>query len=266
MSSTEPGEDHPDASRTGAQAVERAIALLRCFDGNPGTISLTELAGRTRLRTSTAHRIVRALVRGELLEQDPMTERYRLGRAFAILGQAALRGFAFDAARPDLEQLAEMTGESASLGLRDAADVIVVLHADCDQPLRFGQPPGTRLRIHASAMGKAILAFADADLRTTVAGLESLPKYTASTITKRTQLTGELQKIRELGYSINLEERYAGVSGVAAPVLDGQGRARAAIGIRGPAVRLDARRIREVAPHVMATASRIASYLPLERL
>ncbi len=257
---------HVDAHKTGAQAVERAVAILRCFDGNSGTISLTELATSTQLRTSTAHRIVRALVRGELLEQDPLTERYRLGRAVAILGQAALRGLGLDAVRPDLERLVEASGESASLAVRDGTEVVVVLHVDCNQSLRFAQPTGTRLDVHASAMGKALLAFAGADLKAIVADLGTLHRYTKATITRRTALVDELIRARDQGYAVNLEERYLGVSGVAAPVLDSRGVARAAIGIRGPAVRLDPKRVKGLAPLVIDTAQRAAAYLPLDRL
>jgi IclR family acetate operon transcriptional repressor len=254
-----------EGARSGAQAVERAVALLRCFDGNAATISLTELAQRTGLRVSTAHRIVRALVRGDLLDQDPMTERYRLGRAFAILGQAAMAGFGFHAARPELVRLAEATGEAASLGLRDGVDVVVALTAPSSQPLRFDQPAGTRLDLHASAMGKVLLAFADPDLKATVATLGPLVRYTDATITRRATLLRELRAIRDRGFAPNLEERYVGVSGLAAPVLDADGQARAAVGIRGPAARLDAPRMEVLAPQVIATARLVATLLPLDR-
>jgi IclR family acetate operon transcriptional repressor len=255
-----------EGARSGAQAVERAVALLRCFDGVSETISLTELAHRTGLRVSTAHRIVRALVRGDLLDQDPATERYRLGRAFAVLGQAAMQGFGFHAVRPELMQLTEATGESASLGVRDGDDVLVALSAPSSQPLRFDQPTGTRLRVHASAMGKALLAFASPDVKATVAALGALPRYTDTTITRRAALVEELLAVREQGFAPNLEERYVGVCGVAAPVLDDSGQARAAVGIRGPAARLDAARISELGPKVTATARLVATLLPLDRL
>jgi IclR family acetate operon transcriptional repressor len=254
-----------EAARSGAQAVERAIALLRCFDGVSGTISLTDLAKQTGLRVSTAHRIVRALLRGDLLDQDPQTERYRLGRAFAILGQAAMHGYGLDAVRPELEQLAAVTEESAGLGFRDGGDVVIAVSAQSNQPLRFDQPAGSRLRLHASAMGKALLAFAGPDVKDTVAALESLPRYTTATVTRRAALVDELAAVREQGFALNLEERYVGVSGVAAPIIDERGRARAAVGIRGPAVRLDARRIRELAPKVKAAARSVAPLLPLDR-
>jgi DNA-binding IclR family transcriptional regulator len=266
MGPSDPVDDSHEAGPTGAQAVDRAVALLRCFDGTPGSISLTELAKRTGLRVSTAHRIIRALVRGELLAQDPLTERYQLGRAVAVLGQAAARGLGLGAVQDDLEALVARTGESASLGVRDGAELVVMVNVESDQPLRFGQPPGTRVPIHASAMGKAILAFADADLRTTIGGLESLPRFTSATITRRPALVDELEHIRREGYAMNLEERYDGVAGVAAPILDERGRSRGAIGIRGPAVRLDVRRIRELAPVVLATAQRVAGYVSLDRL
>ncbi len=255
-----------DANRTGAQAVDRALALLTCFADGSDSVTLTQLAGRTGLRLSTAHRLLRALVRGGLVEQDPMTERYRLGRMTAILGQQAMVSFGFATARADLLLLAEQTGESAGLGLREGGDVVMVLHAESEQPLRFDEPVGTRIRLHASAMGKAILAFSGLDAKATVAALDDLPRYTAHTLTRRAALTAELQRVQEHGFAVNREERYPGVCGVAAPVLDARGRARAAVGIRGPAVRFDAREEARLGALVVATADVVAGHLPLDRL
>jgi IclR family acetate operon transcriptional repressor len=143
--------------------------------------------------------------------------------------------------------------------------VVVALTAPSSQPLRFDQPAGTRLDLHASAMGKVLLAFADPDVKATVASLGALARYTEATITRRATLLRELRAIQEHGFAPNLEERYVGVSGLAAPVLDGEGRARAAVGIRGPAARLDAARMEALAPQVIATARLVATLLPLDR-
>jgi len=260
-------DDSPaDAGRTGTQAVDRALALLACFAGGSEALGLTQLAGLTGLRVSTAHRLLRALVRGGLLEQDPATERYRLGRLTALLGQQAMVSFGFAAAQADLVRLTADTGESSGLGLRDGSDAVMVLHAESDLPLRFDEPVGTRIRMHASAMGKALLAFEGPDVAGAVASLEALPRYTPHTVTRRAQLVAELQQVQVLGYAVNREERYAGVCGVAAPVLDAHGRARAAVGIRGPAVRFTDQTMPGLGARVMAAARAIAGHLPLDRL
>ena len=178
----------PHEARTGAQAVERAIAIVSCFDSDVPDLGLGEIATRTGLRVSTAHRIVRALVRGGLLAQDPRTERYHLGPRLAVLGQSAMARYGLDLVRPQLEDLARVTGEAASLGVRDGDDVVVVLRAESTQPLRFDRPHGARVPLHASAMGKALLAFAGPEPKATVADLGDLTRFTSHTLVRRTDL------------------------------------------------------------------------------
>ena len=72
--------------RTGAQSVERALAVLRCFEGAAGDLGVSEIAARTGLSVSTAHRLTRALCAGGLLAQDSRTERYQLGPLLVVLG------------------------------------------------------------------------------------------------------------------------------------------------------------------------------------
>jgi IclR family acetate operon transcriptional repressor len=257
---TEAEETHE--ARTGAQAVERAIAIVSCFDSDVPDLGLSEIATRTGLRVSTAHRIVRALVRGGLLAQDPRTERYHLGRRLAVLGQSAMARYGLDLVRPQLEELAHATGEAASLGVRDGDDVVVVLRAESTQPLRFDRPHGARVPLHASAMGKALLAFAGPEPESTVADLGELTRFTPHTLVRRTDLVADLVATRSRGYSINREERHDGVCGVGAPVLDAGGTARASVAIQGPSHRFDERRLSELGERVIAAAEAIAVALP----
>ena len=75
--------------RSGAQAVERALGVLRCVEADENGVGITELAQRTNLTVSTTHRLARALTDAGLLLQDPRTERYQLGPALVILGRKA---------------------------------------------------------------------------------------------------------------------------------------------------------------------------------
>ena len=235
-------QEDPDGQRTGsrsgAQAVERAVAILQVFDG-PSDLGVSEIAALVGLRVPTAHRIVRALVAGGLLGQDETTDRYHLGVTTAVLGQLALDRLGLSAAVPDLEKLAESTGEAVNLGVRVASDVMVVLHVPSSQPLRFEQRPGTRIPLHVSAMGKALLAFGGLEA---MEG-EKLERFTARSITSHTKLDRELQEVRREGYALNDEERNLGVRAVAVPMLDANGSAVAAVAIQGPTVRITDRRV-----------------------
>jgi DNA-binding IclR family transcriptional regulator len=261
-----PAHDTGERSRSGAQAVERAMAILRCFDEGEDDLGISEVAARTGLRVSTAHRIVRALVRGGLMDQDRRTDRYRLGPALVVLGQRAADQLGLEAARPVLEQLAQRTGESASLGTRHGDEIVVVLVASSPQRLRFDHEQGGRIGLHASAMGKAVLAHATRDVATAVPDAMALTRYTERTLADRTVLLDELARTRERGYAVNDQERFDGVVGIAVPLLGRDGLARAAVGVQGPTSRLTADVVPAVAAAVREAAAHLAALPVIERL
>jgi DNA-binding IclR family transcriptional regulator len=248
------------ASRTGSQAVERALAILRCFETGPGDLGVSEIGARVGLSVSTAHRLTRALTAGGLLTQDPRTERYQLGPALVVLGRKAEEQLGYASALPALESLAGDTGESVTLGIRSAADVLVVLHVASPQPLRFAQEPGTRVPVHASAMGKALLAFAE-DPSREVKALGPLVGETDRTITDPSALADELDLIRDRGWAINDEERNVGVRAVAVPVLDRAGVAVAAVAVQGPTIRLPDDRVAALGARIAQANATIAPVL-----
>src|SRR4051794_15811221 len=235
---SEAPDDGVERTRSGAQAVERAMAILRCFDDGDDDLGISEIAARTGLRVSTAHRIVRALCGDGFMDQDRRTDRYRLGRTLVLLGQQAASQLGLEAARPTLERLAEATGESASLGTRQGDEIVVVLVASSAQRLRFDHEQGGRIGLHASAMGKAVLAHATRDVARAVPDGMGLPRYTDHTVIDRDELVAELAAVREQGYAVNDQGRFAGVIGVAAPLVGRDGVARAAVGVQGPTSRL----------------------------
>ncbi len=256
---SEPGAP---TGRTGSQAVERALAVLSLFsEVDPAGMSLTEVSAAADLRPSTAHRLLRALVRSGYLRQDVDSERYRLGAMAAVLGRAADAALGLDLGQPLVESLARSSGESSSLGVRDGGDVLIVLASESPQPLRFEREAGARVPLHASAIGKALLAFDGRDAAGAVRALGGLERFTERTISDAGALMSELTAIRSSGVSVNLEERYVGVAAIAAPVLDPRGVARAAVGVQLPSARLDAEREAELAGLVLAAATELGELL-----
>jgi IclR family acetate operon transcriptional repressor len=245
------------APRTGTQAVERALAVLRVLEDGPPTMSLTDLARRTKLSPSTTHRLLRALCDAGLLRQNTDNDHYGLGARLVVLGERAAAGLGLAAARQVLDRLARMSGESVNLGLRDGDEVLVLMCIASTQRLRFDQEAGSRIPVHASAMGKVLLAF-DPRPDDVLRSLPRLARLTGSTITSRTALRDELDDVHGRGWAVNDQERDPGVRTVAAPVLDRDGSARAAIAVQGPAVRITDDRIAELVPLVRAAADEIA--------
>ena len=252
--------DEPSTpTRPGAQAVERALSVLRALEESEEPLGITQLAQRTELTVSTAHRLARALADNGLLTQDAVTERYQLGPALVVLGEKAADRLGYDRALPALRELSETTGESINLGIRAGNDVHVVLRVPSPQPLRFDQPAGTAIPLHLSAMGKCLLAHAG-DIEAQIDGLGQLARVTDRSITEREQLKDELQRVREHGWAINDEERNPGVRAIAVPVLH-QRTAIAAIAVQGPTVRITEDRLPELAEHLRQTALAVAPTL-----
>lgn len=247
----------------GTQTIARALAVLRVLrtaeSADGAGLGLGDVARAVDLRQSTTHRILSALCAHGYVSQDARRDRYRLGQEAFLLGSAAASSMGLDGVGSVIDQLVAETEESVNLVLLDGDVGVVAVRSESPLPLRFTQPPGSRLPLHATSSGKAILAFT-ASPEATVDGLGELPRLTGRTITSRQALLDELTAVRARGFAINREERYPGVCGVAAPVLD-QGVATGALSIQGPEVRLPLDRLHEIGELAVATAERISSLL-----
>ena len=249
------------AARPGSQAIERALSVLGCFmDGQP-EVGVTEIARRLGLSVSTAHRIVRALVGAGYLAQNPKTDRYYLGRSAVLLGQVAQRAVGFEQVLPVLEEVSGRTGESVNFGVLDGDAAVIEIRIESRHPLRFEQTVGTRVELHCSALGKALLAF-NPDPDALLGRLPRLDRHTQHTLTTRAQLERELAATRERGYSLDEQETQLGVRCIGSPVVDASGFAQSAIAVQIPTVRMPREKLPELAPLVLDAAGRIGRLLP----
>jgi DNA-binding IclR family transcriptional regulator len=240
--------------RSGTQAIDRALGLLRVFETAESDLGITALATATGLSVSTTHRLVKALVAAGLVAQDLGTERYHLGPSLVSLGRRAEARLGFERWNAVLAALAKSTGESASLGVRVGAHVLIAAHVPSAQALRFDAGVGSRVPIHASAMGKMLLAMGD-DANAEVAALGELEPFTDRTLTDPDALVDDLREIRGRGWSLNDGERHAGVRAVAVPVPDTPGLPPSAVAVQGPALRLTDDRLASVVDELRAAVA-----------
>lgn len=217
------------------QSIERAAAILHLLAANSGQLSLTELASSLDLAKGTAHGILRTLQDVGFVEQDNTTARYRLGPALLRLGTSyldvnELRSRAINWA----DALASHTGETVRIGTLLHGQVLIVHHVfrpdDSPQTLDVG----TLMPAHASALGKALLAYAPAQIRQ----LGTLERFTPRTITNRRALNTALTDVRSVGWAVEVEERVPGWASVAAPIRGQGGLVVGSIAVFGPADRL----------------------------
>jgi IclR family acetate operon transcriptional repressor len=245
----------PDGSQ-----VRDALAILRGFDQGLAEVSVPEIALRTGLDPSTVSDSVATLLDEGFLARAT-DGRYRLGSVLVILGRRIEEATGLGEAEDLLKQLTVRTGESSSLAVRSGRDVVVLVLAPSPQRLRVEHGVGSRLPAHASAMGKALLAFGYDDPEAAANELGELEQFTNHTIADTAALAAELRAVRSTGYATNREERYDGVVGVAAPVIvPGRG-AVAAVGVQGPAARLRDPDDRSLTRLVERTAQSVARCL-----
>ncbi len=204
-------------------------------------MSLRQVATAVGLKPTTAHSLLRSLRAEALVEQDPGSGQYRLGIGVLHLAGSYLDGHGFiTVLEPVLQQLHAETAETVQLG---------VLHGDRHHTVRVLLSPQPVVaaparidapRLHCTALGKVLLAFAPPELRQRLLdGIEArgMPAFSPTTITSRPALEAELERVRMQGIASNYEEGRPGVIGQAAPIFDYSGTVVAAIGLAYPALR-----------------------------
>lgn len=219
---------------TGTQAVDRATSLLIAILNSPEPPLLSQLARELGLPKSTTSRILGALERQGLIRRD-RNSAYLGGEVLLKYASAQNQDSALiNRMRPVLETLAEKTSESINLAVPGSDDLKLIDQVDGKHLLGATNWIGRNVPYHASALGKVLLAFGAASLP---AG--NLQSKTARTITSRTQLNSELEKVRKAGFAIIDNELENGLVAVAAPVFNHDGKVVAAISISGPDARIN---------------------------
>ena len=246
---------------SGTQAVLRAISLLKLFTDSQPEWGLTDLSEAAKLNKTTTYRLLTALESEELIKRDANSDVYRLGPFAITLGGRALRANDLRAlCQPELKKLAALAKETASLELLIGKDIFILDEATTDRVISGGQDIGSRWPAHATSTGKAMLAaLPEEQLAELLVG--GLTAVTPHTITNAAIFRQELAKIRTRGYAIADEELEIGLVAVAAPVLNYDKDAVAAISLAAPKVRLDTDRIAYLGQHVQAAAQRISVQL-----
>lgn len=193
----------------------KVLAILEAFEKSRGALSLTEIAEATGLPLSTAHRLVTELTDWGLLFRGAQG-RYQLGIRLWELAQSAWRPLR-ETARPFIQDLFSLTGETAHLAVRDGNEVLYVDRVYGSKRVPRASRVGGRLPMHATAVGKAILAFEEGWVRSAYLDRQ-LEQRTAHTHVNPRLLAEELTQIREQGYATTLEEVRLGSCSIAVPV------------------------------------------------
>lgn len=240
--------------------------MLTCFTPEHPVRGIADMADALDLGRSTTHRYATTLVTLGYLEQGP-SRKYRLSSRVSDFGLSLLDSMVVRRlAREHLRELRAQTGRTVSLAILDDDEVSYI---DRWQGARRGQYAvdlgvglGSRLPVHSSAAGKALLASLPDSEQRELLGRLRLSRRTPKTITKKAALRAELEATAAEGLAVEDEELLAGRRGLAAAVLDEQGEPLAAVELAAPAdAYTRAELVGQLGPKVRATAERITAAL-----
>jgi DNA-binding IclR family transcriptional regulator len=218
----------------GTQSLDRAAELLSLVVRAEEPISYTAIVGQTGLARSTASRLLQGLERNGLLERD-RDGAFRGGALFAHYANKFDRVEALVAAsQPNLDRLAEATGETVNLAVARGDTVVQVAQIDSTFMIGALNWVGIDVPPHCSSLGKVMYAFGALPMPK-----RELERRTPATITDPAALEAELDLVRERGYAITRGELEEGLDGIAAPVFGADGHVLAALGVSGPAFRIE---------------------------
>ena len=229
-----------NSSRPGATVTGRALALLGAFDDDHRRLTLTALAERAELPLPTAHRLVAELVAWGALARTP-DGTYVVGRRLWDVGLLApARTDLRELASPYLHDLYGATLATVHLAVRDGTEVLYLDRLRGSASVPIVSTVGSRLPLHATGVGKVLLAHAPADVQQQVMG--HLTRVTPYTITQPGRLRRQLARVLRDGYATTVEEMSLGACSVAVPVRSGS-RVVAALGMVVPSLRTDRPRL-----------------------
>ncbi len=224
------------------QSLMRGLKALDILTASAEPMRLTRIAEELGVEKSNASHLLKTLVAAGYAVQDE-SRRYRAVRkpesradGHSLSEVVACR----ELCRPILQRLVEVTGECAHLAVLVDERVWYVDKVDSTLPLKVDHPIGSLAPLHCTALGKAFLAFGGAGIP------DTLPVFTARTITDRHVLEVGLKEARACGFTLDDGEFAEGIRCVARPVFDARDSMVAAMGISGPSVRIGDSRLAEL--------------------
>jgi DNA-binding IclR family transcriptional regulator len=240
--------------------VDRAVAILEIL-ARDGEAGVTEVARELGVHKSTASRLLAALDRRELVTQDAARGRFRLGVGIVRLaGAASARLDVVQESRPVCRALAQEVGETVNLAILSGRDALYLDQAVGPAALSPHNWAGRRIPVHATSDGKVLLAYLpEAELGPCLT--PPLARFTARTITDVARFPELLAAVRRRGYATAVEELEAGLTAIAAPVRDAEGRVIASISASGPSFRIPAERIPALAGAVCRAGALVSRRL-----
>lgn len=245
------------------RSLDKGLNILSLLARQGAPLRLEELVKLSGVRKTSCFRILQTLTRAGFAVKDRATCGYGVGPKTVSIGLAALgSGGIRQLTLPLMREIREKTGTTVNLGILDGHDVVFLERLQSAHIVETNLQVGSRLPVHLSSMGKAILAHLPEPEREAILRQTRLEKKTEKTITSLAALRRELRLIRRQGYALNDEELEMGLFAIAVPLLNHDGVAVAALNVSFPLMRHSRREAMEVfRPMILEAGSKISALI-----
>ncbi|MCP3446106.1 IclR family transcriptional regulator [Bradyrhizobium sp. CCGUVB14] len=248
-----------DTGMSSVRAVDRAIAILQCFSADQPAMSVIEIQKRVGLSRPTLYRLLHTLSTCGLIHAEGDPQRFKLAHGVMKLSHVWLKGLdVVNVARPILEELRDVTGETAALFRLEEDRSICILECESRHVLTISRGIGSSMKIPQGATGKAMLAFMPAERQAEF--LSEMPRDA-----QRSNLEEALRAAAHNGYTISRGEIFVGAIAVAAPYFDHRGSVVGSVGLYGPAARVSEEKISEFARLIREAGHKISTLLGFQQ-
>lgn len=246
--------------RDSVQSVDRALALIDALATSGGSLQLTELAERTSLNVSTGHHLLATLVRWGYVARAP-GRRYALGARGLHLAQAFLKQIDLPRrAQLHIDRISADTGETVHLAVLQGDAVVTLLKREGRHAVRVDTGAvGSADAVHATALGKAMLAWLPEHEIRRILAARGLARFTPNTITDADLLIEELRLVRRNGHAVDREEFQPGVTCIGAAIRNHLGAVVGAISASAPTLRAGEEHLTWMRESVMGAARALSA-------
>lgn len=234
----------------------RAFAVLNTFSAKHRRQSLSDISRRSGIPLTTTHRLVHDLVQESALVRG-IDGDYEIGRVIWALGTlASVHAELRELALPYMGDVYGLGNDAVQLAVVDGLRCLIVDRIAGSRTMKVLSKPGSRLPLHATGVGKVLLAYGGQDLQSAV--LNTLDAYTEQTVTDASELQAQLHEIKSRGFAITYAELIAGATSVAVPVRGKAGKVIAALGVILPSSNTEPKRM---VPVLQVTAAALSKKL-----
>jgi IclR family transcriptional regulator, KDG regulon repressor len=250
-------------SRIFSTSLMKGIRLLETVvdDGEAG---ISELARRTGINKSNAHRILGTLEDLGYVEKDPESLKYRATlKVFQMGSRVIHRTGLRELALPFLKKLGAEFGETVNLGVLERGEVVYIEKVESSEVLRMDLSVGRTVPAYCTALGKVLLAGLSADDQAHYVENTKLEKRTLAAIPQGKEFLDLLAHVRQQGFALDHEELDLGITCIAAPVRNHTGRVLAAISLAGPSTRMMGQKLDEIRVPLLDAALALSKRLGL---